>query len=211
MTRTNKERILAFLDKEYSDAKGELEYTKDYELLIAVVLSAQSTDVAVNNVTRKLFAKYPTFESLLNVKEAQFAAYFKTLGLYRNKAKHVYNLIHLLNEHHNGVVPSAKEELLKLPGVGVKTANVVRAELFNIPEIAVDTHVSRIARRLGFAKFSDDVTIIEAKLRKVLPKERYIKTHHQMIHFGRYFCKAQSPLCKKCPLVDICKEPNKKL
>jgi endonuclease-3 len=112
MTKANKERILAFLDKEYSDAKGELEYTKDYELLIAVVLSAQSTDVAVNNVTRKLFAKYPTFESLLNVKEAQFAAYFKTLGLYRNKAKHVYNLIHLLNEHHNGVVPSVRDDTI---------------------------------------------------------------------------------------------------
>lgn len=211
MKETNKQRILAFLDEKYPAVKGELEYSKDYELLIAVVLSAQSTDVAVNNVTRELFKQYPTFESLLTVKEAEFAEYFQTLGLYRNKAKHVYNSIHLLDENYGGTVPSEKEELLKLPGVGVKTANVVRAELFNIPEIAVDTHVSRIARRLGFANFSDDVTVIEQKLRKALPEERYIKTHHQMIHFGRYFCKAQSPQCKKCPLVDICKEPNKKL
>ncbi|OQC50411.1 MAG: Endonuclease III [Tenericutes bacterium ADurb.Bin024] len=211
MTITDKEKILAFLDQMYPDVKGELEYTKDYELLIAVVLSAQSTDAAVNNVTREIFKKYSTFDSLLTVKEVEFAAYFKKLGLYRNKAKHVYNLLRILKEDYNGSVPSAKEELLKLPGVGVKTANVVRAELFKIPEIAVDTHVSRIAKRLGFAKFSDDVTTIETKLRKALPTERYIKTHHQMIHFGRYFCKAQSPQCKKCPLVDICKEPKKKL
>ncbi len=211
MTTANKERILAFFDEHYPDVKGELEYKKDYELLIAVVLSAQSTDVAVNAVTRKLFKKHPTFASLLTVKETQFAAYFKTLGLYRNKAKHIYNLLHLLNEQHDGKVPESKEKLLKLPGVGVKTANVVRAELFKIPEIAVDTHVARIAKRLGFAKFSDDVATIEKKLRKLLPRERYIKTHHQMIHFGRYFCKAQNPQCKKCPLADICVEPNKKL
>jgi endonuclease-3 len=211
MTTANKERILAFFDEHYPDVKGELEYKKDYELLIAVVLSAQSTDVAVNAVTRKLFTKHPTFASLLTVKETQFAAYFKTLGLYRNKAKHIYNLLHLLNEQHDGKVPESKEKLLKLPGVGVKTANVVRAELFKIPEIAVDTHVARIAKRLGFAKFSDDVATIEKKLRKLLPRERYIKTHHQMIHFGRYFCKAQNPQCKKCPLADICVEPNKKL
>lgn len=211
MTTANKEKILAFFDEQFPDVKGELEYKKDYELLIAVVLSAQSTDVAVNAVTRKLFTKHPTFASLLTVKEAQFAAYFKTLGLYRNKAKHIYNLLHLLNEQHDGKVPESKEKLLKLPGVGVKTANVVRAELFKIPEIAVDTHVARIAKRLGFAKFSDDVTTIEKKLRRLLPQERYIKTHHQMIHFGRYLCKAQSPQCKKCPLVDICVEPNKKL
>jgi len=211
MTTASKERILAFFDEHYPDVKGELEYKKDYELLIAVVLSAQSTDVAVNAVTRKLFTKHPTFASLLTVKETQFAAYFKTLGLYRNKAKHIYNLLHLLNEQHDGKVPESKEKLLKLPGVGVKTANVVRAELFKIPEIAVDTHVARIAKRLGFAKFSDDVATIEKKLRKLLPRERYIKTHHQMIHFGRYFCKAQNPQCKKCPLADICVEPNKKL
>ncbi|MFA7449435.1 MAG: endonuclease III [Bacilli bacterium] len=211
MTIANKTIIFNFLDEYYPDVKGELLYSKDYELLIAVVLSAQATDKAVNIVTRKLFGDYPTFETLITVKEAEFAEYFRTLGLFRNKAKHVYNLVQILHKEYKGVVPAAKEKLMTLPGVGIKTANVVRAELFKIPEIAVDTHVSRIAKRLGFADFKDDVTIIEKKLRRRIPKARWIKTHHQMIHFGRYFCKAQSPRCKECPLVKVCVEPNKNL
>ncbi len=211
MTIANKTIIFNFLDEYYPDVKGELLYSKDYELLIAVVLSAQATDKAVNIVTRKLFNDYPTFAELISVKEAEFADYFRTLGLFRNKAKHVYNLVQILHNEYKGVVPASKEKLMALPGVGVKTANVVRAELFKIPEIAVDTHVSRIAKRLGFADFKDDVTIIEKKLRRRIPKERWIKTHHQMIHFGRYFCKAQSPRCKECPLVKVCVEPNKNL
>lgn len=211
MTKTNKTRILQTFDEMFPGVKGELTYTKDYELLIAVVLSAQSTDKAVNKVTTKLFSDYPTFADVKTINEQTFAAYFKTLGLYRNKAKHVYGLVQILDEKYNGVVPQSKNALLKLPGVGVKTANVVRAELFAIPEIAVDTHVARISKRLGFADFSDDVTVIEQKLRCKLRKAEYIKTHHQMIHFGRYFCKAQSPKCHACPLVDICLEPHKNL
>lgn len=211
MTINNKTIIFNFFDEYYPDVKGELLYSKDYELLIAVVLSAQATDKAVNIVTRKLFSNYPTFNELKDVKEMDFAEYFRTLGLFRNKAKHVYNLVQILDKEYDGVVPSDKNKLMSLPGVGVKTANVVRAELFKIPEIAVDTHVSRIAKRLGFAAFNDDVTIIEKKLRRRIPKERWIKTHHQMIHFGRYFCKAQSPRCQECPLIKVCVEPNKNL
>lgn len=211
MTTKNKTLILATFNKMFPAAKGELLYTKDYELLIAVVLSAQSTDKAVNIVTRKLFAEYPTFGSLLMVTEEEYQKYFQTLGLFRNKAKHIFELVHILNTKYHGVVPQSKNALVSLPGVGIKTANVVRAELFKIPEIAVDTHVARIAKRLGFAAFSDDVTQIERKLRRALRKEDYIKTHHQMIHFGRYFCKAQNPRCRECPLVRICVEPNKNL
>lgn len=211
MKNSSKTFIFNFFDEYYPNVKGELLYTKDYELVIAVVLSAQATDKAVNVVTRKLFKEHPTFSTLINIKEAEFAEYFRTLGLFRNKAKHIYNLVQILNSEYNGVVPRDKKKLMALPGVGVKTANVVRAELFKIPEIAVDTHVSRIAKRLGFATFDDNVEVIEGKLRRKLPKERWIKTHHQMIHFGRYFCKAQSPRCKECPLVKVCLEPNKNL
>lgn len=211
MTTKNKELIFTFLNEKFPDVKGELLYSKDYELLIAVVLSAQATDKAVNNITRKLFSDYPDFSSLLKVSEEEYAQYFKTLGLFRAKASHVYKLVKILNESYGGVVPADKAALISLPGVGVKTANVVRAELFKIPEIAVDTHVARSAKRLGFAAFSDNVTTIERKLRKVLKSENYIKTHHQFIHFGRYFCTARAPKCRECPLVSICREPNKNL
>lgn len=211
MTKEKRDFILEYFNDLYPDVKGELLYTTDYELLIAVVLSAQATDKQVNIVTANLFNDHKSLASLLFLTVSDFEHYFRSLGLFRNKAKHVYELIRLLAENYKGKVPSAKEELLKLPGVGIKTANVVRAELFNIPEIAVDTHVSRVSKRLGFASFTDNVTIIEQKLRKALPAEYYIKAHHQMIHFGRYFCKAQNPNCKECRLVKICREKNKNL
>ncbi len=204
-------RILHYFDELFPNVEGELLYKHDYELLIAVVLSAQATDKQVNIVTRKLFADYTTLPELLNLSISDYEQYFKSLGLFRNKAKHVYELVRLLVQNYNSKVPREKEALLTLPGVGVKTANVVRAELFKIPEIAVDTHVARVSKRLAFAKAVDNVTIIEQKLRRKLPRERYIKTHHQMIHFGRYFCKAQRPNCRECKLVDICVEKNKNL
>lgn len=204
-------RILYYFDELFPDVKGELLYAHDYELLIAVVLSAQATDKQVNIVTRKLFSDHPTFTALLDLTATDYEQYFKSLGLFRNKAKHVFELVHLLAQNYNSKVPHEKEALLTLPGVGVKTANVVRAELFKIPEIAVDTHVARVSKRLAFAKTTDNVTVIEQKLRQKLPRERYIKTHHQMIHFGRYFCKAQRPNCRDCKLVDICIEKNKNL
>ncbi len=203
--KNNKERILSFFDKLFPDAGCELVYHQDYELLIAVMLSAQTTDKRVNMVTEVLFSRYPTLETLSLAKLNDIEDIIKTIGMYRQKAKHVLEIANELLVRFNGRVPSLKEELISLPGVGNKTANVVRAELFKIPEIAVDTHVHRVSKRLYLASENDDVLEVERKLQKILPRERYIKTHHQMIHFGRYFCKAMSPNCSICELQDICR------
>jgi endonuclease-3 len=211
MNKENFARITTYLDNLFPDAHGELEYTHDYELLIAVILSAQATDKSVNAVTRVFYKQYPSIEAMASLSEEELAEHFKTIGLYKAKAHNVYLTLKILINTYGGKVPSDKDSLLSLPGVGVKTANVVRAELFKIPEIAVDTHVNRIAKRLGFATQKDDLTVVEAKLRKAFPKERYIKTHHQMIFFGRYFCKSKNPRCRECALVDICREKNKNL
>lgn len=203
--KNNKERILSFFDELFPNAGCELIYHKDYELLIAVMLSAQTTDQSVNKVTPILFSKYPTLEDIANADILDLEECIKTIGMYRQKARHLKSIaIDLINKF-EGKVPSLKEELTSLSGVGIKTANVVRAELFNIPEIAVDTHVHRVSRRLYLAAKDDDVVEVERKLRKILPEERYIRTHHQMIHFGRYFCKAINPNCKECRLQDICR------
>jgi endonuclease-3 len=205
MMKNNKERILSFFDELFPNAGCELIYHKDYELLIAVMLSAQTTDQSVNKVTPILFSKYPTLEDIANADILDLEECIKTIGMYRQKARHLKSIaIDLINKF-EGKVPSLKEELTSLSGVGIKTANVVRAELFNIPEIAVDTHVHRVSRRLYLAAKDDDVVEVERKLRKILPEERYIRTHHQMIHFGRYFCKAINPNCKECRLQDICR------
>lgn len=211
MNETDLKRILSFLDFLYPDAKGELEYSTDYGLLIAVVLSAQATDVMVNKVTKSLFNEFRTLESIAKATPQMIEKHIRHLGLYKNKARFVVKIADLLLSEHNGKVPSGKNELMSLPGVGNKTANVVRAELFKIPEIAVDTHVTRVTRRLAIAKKHDDPLKIEKRLRALLPQERYIKTHHQLIHFGRYFCKARGMRCDECRLVDICIEKNKNL
>lgn len=211
MIKAKQERIIAYFDGLFPDAKGELEYEKDYELLIAVILSAQATDKSVNAATRTFFHDYTSLEQIALLPLEQLEQAFKTIGLYKNKAANIKLTANILLEKHGGRVPESKEALLALPGVGIKTSNVVRAELFKIPEIAVDTHVNRVSKRLAFAKPTDSLAIVEAKLRKTLPRERYIKTHHQMIFFGRYFCKAKNPRCRECHLVDICKEKNKNL
>lgn len=205
MKSNNKERILSFFDELFPNASCELVYHKDYELLIAVMLSAQTTDASVNKVTPILFSKFPTLEDIANASIEELEECIKTIGMYRQKAKHLKSIAFDLVNKYGGKVPSSKEELTSLSGVGNKTANVVRAELFNIPEIAVDTHVHRVSRRLYLASINDDVNDVEKKLRKILPKDRYIKTHHQMIHFGRYFCKAINPNCNECRLQDICR------
>ncbi len=205
MKTENKTRILSYFDYLFPDAGCELIYHKDYELLIAVMLSAQTTDASVNKVTAILFSLYPTLEDLALATIEDLERCIKSIGMYRQKAKHIHNIAKSLIEKYNGKVPFLKEELTSLSGVGNKTANVVRAELFNIPEIAVDTHVSRISKRLYFASLNDSVEDVERKLKKEIPIERYIKTHHQMIHFGRYFCRAINPCCKECQLTSICR------
>jgi endonuclease-3 len=206
-----KNSILSYLDQQYPNVGCELWYRKDYELLIAVVLSAQTTDQAVNQVTPVLFKRFPSLAALANANIKQIEEIIQTIGLFRTKAKHIHQLARILIEHHQGRVPSDKAALTSLPGVGNKTANVVRAEIFKIPEIAVDTHVHRLARRLGFTRSNDDVEVTEAKLRKAIPESRYIQLHHQLIHFGRYACKAKKPMCQTCGLLAYCKEPHKNL
>ena len=205
---TNKEKvqsIISFLDEIFPSVGCELFYNKDYELVIAVMLSAQTTDKSVNKVTNILFNKYNSLDALENAPLNDIEEIIKSIGLYQNKAKNLKAIVHSLIHDFNYKVPTSKEELMTLPGVGNKTAGVIRAEIFKIPELPVDTHVARIAKRLGLVKDSDEPIEIEKKLKKLFPKERWIKTHHQLIHFGRYFCKAKGPNCRECKLINICK------
>lgn len=197
--------IKEYLDEILPDARCALNYSKDYELVIAVMLSAQTTDKAVNNVTINLFNKYKTLEDFANASLFDVEEEIKRLGMYKLKAKNIIGICKNILENHGGIVPKEKELLTALPGVGVKTANVVRAELFNIPEIAVDTHILRISKRLSLALESDGPLEVEQKLRKLFPENLYIKLHHQLIWFGRTVCKAKNPDCENCKLKEVCK------
>lgn len=211
MIKTKQDRILNTFDEMFPDARCVLNHSNNLELLVAVMLSAQTTDESVNKLTTHLFQKYKTVDDYANASLPDLESDLHSIGLYRNKAKNIKAMAEALQTRFNGVVPASHDALISLPGVGRKTANVVMAEGFGYPAIAVDTHVERISKRLGFAKTNDTVLTVEKKLMKTIPKNRWIKTHHQMIFFGRYHCKATSPHCKECPLVDICKEKNKKL
>ena len=204
------ERILAEFDRLYPDATCELNYGNELELLIAVMLSAQTTDASVNKLTATLFQKYRCVEDYANAPLSQLESDLKTIGLYRNKAKSVKAMAQMLIENFDGKVPCNHSALQTLPGVGRKTANVVISEGFKVPAIAVDTHVERVSKRLGLAYKNDSVMTVEKKLMKKIPKERWIKTHHQMIFFGRYHCKSMNPQCQNCQLIDICKEAKRK-
>lgn len=210
MNKARMERILDEFDRMFPDAKCELEHSNELELLIAVMLSAQTTDASVNRLTKTLFQKYQNVEDYANVSLEQLESDLKTIGLYRNKAKNVKAMAEKLMSDFQGKVPCDHEALQTLPGVGRKTANVVVSEGFHVPAIAVDTHVERISKRLGIALKKDSVLTVEKKLMKSVPKERWIKTHHQMIFFGRYHCKSLNPQCQNCALIDICKEPKRK-
>lgn len=203
-------RILDELDRLFPDARCELNYSNPLELLIAVMLSAQTTDASVNKLTETLFQKYRSVEDYASAPLSQLEQDLKRIGLYRNKAKNVKAMAQMLIDEFNGEVPANHDALQTLPGVGRKTANVVVSEGFGYPAIAVDTHVERIAKRLGFAFKKDSVLTVEKKLMKKIPKERWIKTHHQLIFFGRYHCKAINPQCQDCRLIDICREPKRK-
>lgn len=197
--------ISNYLDSLFPNAKCELFYSKDYELVIAVMLSAQTTDKAVNAVTESLFKDYPTLESLANAPIKEIEDYIKSLGLYKNKAQNIIGIAKTILSEFNGVLPSDKLLLQKLPGIGNKSAGVVRIEIFKIPDLPVDTHIIRISNRLGIANKNDEPIDIERKLKKIIPESSWIKTHHQLIHFGRYFCTAKSPKCEQCQLKNICK------
>lgn len=202
--KTNITPLLNYLEEMFPSARCELFYSKDYELVIAVMLSAQTTDKSVNAVTPILFSKYPSLEDLNNASLTDIEEILKPIGLYKNKAKNLKGIVKDLMERFNGNVPSNKDELMTLPGVGNKTAGVIRAEIFQIPDLPVDTHILRISKRLNIAKKEDEPIDVERKLKKLIPEERWIKSHHQLIHFGRYFCTARNPQCENCKISDMC-------
>ena len=200
----NSTLIMKSLDKLYPNAHCELNHRNNFELLVAVVLSAQTTDERVNSVTPFLFKKYPDANKLAKAKLKDVETIIKPIGLYHNKAINIIKLSNELNERFNGEVPSNREDLESLSGVGRKTANVVLNNCFDYPAFAVDTHVSRVSKRLGIAEEEDDVSQIEEKLMNYFPKDKWGKLHHQFIFFGRYKCKAIKPDCSDCPLKKIC-------
>ena len=198
-------RILDFIDSLFPNAKCELFYNKDYELAIAVMLSAQTTDKAVNLVTKSLFEKYQNLQDYEDAPIEDIENIIKSIGLYRNKALNIKGLAHILITDFNGVLPSDKKALQSLPGIGNKSAGVIRCEVFKIPDLPVDTHIIRISNRLGLANEKDEPIDIEMKLKRIIDENRWIKTHHQLIHFGRYFCTAKNPRCEDCKLAEFCK------
>ncbi|GIN56532.1 endonuclease III [Lederbergia ruris] len=210
----NKQQIRFCLDemgKMFPEAHCELNHSNPFELVIAVSLSAQCTDALVNRVTEKLFKKYKTPEDYLAVPLEELQMDIRSIGLFRNKAKNIQKLSKMLLEEYGGEVPTTREELEKLPGVGRKTANVVLSVAFGIPAIAVDTHVERVSKRLAFCRWKDSVLEVEKTLMRKVPEDEWSVTHHRMIFFGRYHCKAQNPQCPTCPLNEICREGKKRL
>ncbi len=197
--------IAEILNATYPDAKCALNFSSPFECLVAVALSAQTTDASVNKVTPRLFKDYPTPFEMANAPIGDIEDHIRTLGLYKNKAKSLSGMAKALVERYGGIVPADKNELVKLPGVGMKTANCVCAECFNIPAIAVDTHVGRVAVRLGLAKEGDEPLLIEKKIEKRYPNSMWIKLHHQIIDHGRQICHARGPECGRCPLQGECR------
>ncbi|WP_231856273.1 endonuclease III [Jeotgalicoccus saudimassiliensis] len=195
----------------FPDAEAELNYTNPFELTIAVLLSAQTTDVGVNRVTEGLFKRFKTPEDYLAVDVAEIEKYIKTIGLYRTKAKNIQKLCRDLIDKYNGEIPGNYDDLVSLAGVGRKTANVVLSVAFDTPRIAVDTHVERISKRLGIARYKDSPLQVEETLMRKIPDKRWSKTHHQLIFFGRYHCLARNPKCHECPLLAECREGQKRL
>lgn len=211
LTKKQWEYCLEEIDQMFPDAHCELVHDNPFELTIATLLSAQCTDNLVNRVTKDLFEKYKTPEDYLAVSLEELQQDIRSIGLYRNKAKNIQALSEKLINEFDGEVPKTREELTTLPGVGRKTANVVMSVAYDIPAFAVDTHVERVTKRLGLCRWKDSVLEVEEKLMRWTPEERWSKTHHQLIFFGRYHCKAQNPQCHNCPLIDLCREGQKRL
>ena len=199
------------LQRAYPDAHCALNHTSPFELLIATILSAQCTDARVNIVTAHLFRKYRGPADFLKVSQAELEKDIHSTGFFRNKAKHIHNLCKMVIEQFDGDVPKTHEQLVLLPGVGRKTANVVVSNAFGVPAIAVDTHVERVSKRLGLVGWNDSVLEVEKKLMRQVPRDEWTDTHHRLIFFGRYHCKAQNPQCQICPLLDVCREGKKRM
>lgn len=197
------------LDMMIPNAKCELEYNRDYELLIATVLSAQCTDKRVNEVTKVLFSNYDIY-GLCNAEKKDVERIIRSCGSHTKKSFYIIEIAKSLVSNYNGVVPNNREYLESLPGVGRKTTNVVLSNLFDVPTIAVDTHVERVSKRLKIARKNDSVLIVEKKLMKMIPEYLWSRSHHQMVLFGRYICKARGPECEKCAFYEDCTSKDKK-
>lgn len=195
--------VIEYLDELIPDPKCELNYNKDYELLIATMLSAQTTDKRVNSVTSILFNKYPDLESLSKASVSDIIDIIRPIGTFNKKAQNVISISKKLLDI-GGYVPNDRDFLESLPGVGRKTANVVLSNIYNEPLIAVDTHVARVSVRLGIANSDDDVLTIEKKLNHVFSKDKLCRLHHQLVLFGRYYCKSINPSCNNCGLKERC-------
>jgi endonuclease-3 len=208
MNATKRREIFLRLAAANPHPTTELEYTTPFELLVAVMLSAQATDISVNAATRQLYPVANTPEAILELGEEKLREYIQRIGLYKTKAKHVMQTCRILLEQHNGQVPKMREALEALPGVGRKTANVILNTAFGEPTIAVDTHIFRLANRIGLAP-GKTVLEVEKKLLKVIPKEFLHDAHHWLILHGRYICRARQPKCAECLIYDLCEYKNK--
>ncbi len=191
--------------KMFPEAHCELNFSTVYQLAVAVMLSAQTTDVSVNRVTGTLFEKYPDAEAMAQAEQKDVEEIIKSIGLYRNKAANVISMSRKLQEEFSGVIPDDMDKLTSLPGIGRKSANVILSEGYKHPAIAVDTHVHRVSARLGLAKETDTPDQTEMKLRRKFPKENWSKLHHLMIFFGRYKCHSRNPECEDCPFRENCR------
>ncbi|WP_434120781.1 endonuclease III [Salinicoccus roseus] len=210
----SKKKTVEMIDKidvMFPDAECELVHRNPFELTIAVLLSAQCTDNLVNRVTHDLFKKYRTPEDYLAVELPELENDIRSIGLFRNKAKNIQKLCRDVIDRFDGEIPDNYEDLVSLAGVGRKTANVVLSVAFGVPRIAVDTHVERVAKRLGIARYKDSVLEVEKTLMQKVPEARWSKTHHQLIFFGRYHCTARNPKCETCLLLEDCREGQKRM
>lgn len=198
--------ILDILEAKFPNAHCELTHDGAFQLLVAVVLSAQTTDESVNKVTPGLFKAFPRPQDLAVAELKDIESYIKRIGLYHNKAKMIKSLAMSLLDLYDGEVPHEMKKLTSLAGVGRKTANVVRSVAFDIPAFAVDTHVERISKRLGLAKLVDSVEKVEEKCKRKIRRERWNQAHHLFIFFGRYQCVARNPMCDDCPFLSFCKK-----
>ena len=201
--------IYNYLDKIIPNPKCELNYKQDYELLLAVMLSAQTTDKRVNEVTSILFEKYPTIKEMKDASINDIVEIIRPIGTYTKKANNIIKIAQSIYEH-CGKVPCDRKYLESLPGVGRKTANVVLSNLYDVPCIAVDTHVERVSKRLGLVRKNADVQAVERKLTKIIPESKQSRMHHQFVLFGRYYCTARNPKCDSCGIQKYCKYYNKK-
>lgn len=209
MNKKTRDEVLRILSEVYEGATCGLNFNSPFELLISTILSAQCTDERVNLVTKELYKEYNTPETIVTLSEEELGEKIRSCGFYKNKSKNILGCCKMLLEKYHGEVPKTMEELIELPGVGRKTANVVMANVFGIPAIAVDTHVFRLSNRIGIAK-GKDVEEVEQKLMKNIPKKMWSDAHHYLIWHGRKICNARKPKCEECPIVQYCEYYNGK-